>query len=220
MRASTVFELDMVVLMAVLLDGFGCFGDSRRPRAAYPEVELEVSFTDRMVNLVDEGFDAAVRIGALADSSLVARKLATVRAVTVASPEYLAARGVPRKPDDLRKHDAIVDINIANPDVWHFGSGKKRTAVKVTGRLRFANPYICVAAACAGFGITRSPAFAAAEHLRSGRVTALLGNFERDPATLHVVYPHARHLASKVRVFIDFLADRFAGEPEWHQGWS
>src|SRR5262249_28913741 len=162
----------------------------------------------------------AVRIGTLADSSLVARKLATVRAVTIASPEYLAARGVPRKPDDLKTHDAIVDINIANPDVWSFGSGKKRAAVKVTGRLRFANPYICVAAACAGFGIARSPAFAAAEHLRSGRVVALLGKFERDPATLHAVYPHARHLASKVRVFVDFLAKRFAGEPEWHQGWS
>jgi DNA-binding transcriptional LysR family regulator len=188
--------------------------------AAYPDVELEASFTDRMVNLVDEGFDAAVRIGPLADSSLVARKLATVRGVTIASPEYLAARGVPREPDDLKKHDVILDLNMASPDVWSFGSGNKRADVKVSGRLRFANPYLCVAAACAGFGIARSPAFAAAEHLRNGRVTTLLPKYESDPGPVHAVYPHARHLASKVRVFVDFLAKRFAGEAEWHQGWS
>jgi DNA-binding transcriptional LysR family regulator len=188
--------------------------------AAYPEVGLEVSFTDRRVNLVDEGFDAAVRIGTLADSSLVARKLATVRGVIIASPGYLAARGVPRKPDELENHDVIVDLNIANPDIWTFGSGAKRADVKVTGRLRFANTYTCVAAACAGFGIARAPAFAAAEDLRQGRVATLLGKYEPDPGTIYAVYPHARHLASKVRVFVDFLARRFAGDAEWHQGWS
>jgi DNA-binding transcriptional LysR family regulator len=188
--------------------------------AAYPEVALEVSFTDRRVNLVDEGFDAAVRIGTLADSSLVARKLGTVRGVTIAAPKYLAARGVPRKPDELQSHDAILDLNIANPDIWAFGGGGKRVEVKVTGRLRFANTYMCVAAACAGFGIARAPAFAAAEDLRKGRVATLLTKYEPDPGTIYAVYPHARHLASKVRVFVDFLAHRFAGEAEWHQGWN
>jgi DNA-binding transcriptional LysR family regulator len=188
--------------------------------AAYPEVGLEVSFTDRRVNLVEEGFDAAVRIGTLADSSLVARKLATARAVTIASPQYLAARGMPRKPDDLQNHDVIRDLNMANPDVWTFGVGAKRADVKVAGRLCFANAYTCVAAAGAGFGIAHAPAFAAAEDLRKGRVTTLLSKYEPDPPTIYAVYPHARHLASKVRVFVDFLAQRFAGEPEWHQGWS
>jgi DNA-binding transcriptional LysR family regulator len=186
---------------------------------AYPDVGLEVSFTERMVNLVDDGFDAAVRIGMLADSSLVARKLATIRNVTVASPEYLATHGVPRTPEALQKHDLILDLNFADPYVWSFGSGAKRMGVRVTGRLRFANPYICLAAARAGFGIARAPAFAAAEDLRNGRVTSLLTKYEPDPATIYAVYPHARHLASKVRVFVDFLAARFTGEAEWHQAW-
>lgn len=185
----------------------------------YPDVGLDVSFTDRRVNLVDDGFDAAVRIGALADSSLVARKLATIRAVTVASPGYLAKRGAPREPGDLANHEVILDTNLADPFAWPFGRGAKREEVKVTGRLRFANPYMCVAAARAGFGITRTPAFAAAEDLRNGRVATLLNKYEPEPVALYAIYPHARHLASKVRVFVDFLAHRFAGDVEWHQGW-
>jgi DNA-binding transcriptional LysR family regulator len=210
LRVSAPLSFGMQQLGSVLLDF----------AAAYPDVGLDVSFTDRMVNLVDEGFDVAVRVGTLADSSLVARKLANVRAVTIASPDYLAKRGPPREPAELANHEAIVDLNLADPYVWVFGRGAKRTQVKVTGRLRFANPYICVAAARAGFGIAQAPAFAAADELRTGRVTRLLHKFEPDPATVYAVYPHARHLASKVRVFVDFLAHRFTGEPEWHQGWS
>jgi DNA-binding transcriptional LysR family regulator len=187
---------------------------------AYPDVGLEVSFTDRIVNLVEEGYDAAVRIGALADSSLVARKLASVRAVTVASPDYLARRGVPREPTALQDHDVILDLNFSNPTLWPFGRGTGRMQVKVAGRLRFANPFLCVAAARAGFGIAHTPAFAAADDLRSGHVSRLLTKYEPDPVTVYAVYPHARHLASKVRVLVDFLAQRFAGEPQWHRGWS
>jgi DNA-binding transcriptional LysR family regulator len=187
---------------------------------AYPKVGLEVSFTDRVVNLVNEGFDAAVRIGMLADSSLVARKLATVRAVTIASPDYLDARGTPRTPDELQHHDVIIDLNRIDPEVWIFGRGGKRVELRVSGRLRFANPYMCVAAARAGFGIACEPAFAAAEDLRNGSIVPLLKKYEPDPVAVYAVYPHARHLASKVRVFIDFLASRFASEPEWHQGWD
>jgi DNA-binding transcriptional LysR family regulator len=187
---------------------------------AYPEVGLEVSFTDRMVNLVEEGFDVAVRVGRLADSSLVARKLATVRVVTVASPAYLAKRGEPRQPDDLQNHDVILDLNVPDPYLWVFGKASTREEVRVTGRLRFANPLICAAAAGAGLGIARVPAFAAAADLRGGRVVPLLRQYEPDPVTVHAVYPHARHLASKVRVFVDFLAQRFTGDAEWHQGWS
>jgi DNA-binding transcriptional LysR family regulator len=187
---------------------------------AYPNVGLEVSFSDRIVNLVNEGFDAAVRIGMLPDSSLVARKLSTVRAVTIASPDYLDARGTPRTPGELPHHDVIIDSNRIDPEVWVFGRGAKRTELRVSGRLRFANPYMCVAAARAGFGIACEPAFAAAEDLRNGRLVPLLKKYEPEPVAVYAVYPHARHLASKVRIFIDFLASRFASEPEWHQGWD
>jgi DNA-binding transcriptional LysR family regulator len=91
--------------------------------------------------------------------------------------------------------------------------------VRVNGRLRFAGAQACLAAARAGFGIARAPAFAAVDDLRAGRLKSLLGEFEPEPLPIHVVYPQTRHLAAKVRAFVDFLAQRFAGEPEWHRGW-
>jgi DNA-binding transcriptional LysR family regulator len=188
--------------------------------AAYPEVSLDVSSTDRMVNLVEEGFDVGVRIGQLADSSVIARKLAAVRVVTCASPAYLQAAGVPASPHDLAQHEAIIDTNAREPFVWTYGSQADREEVRVHGRLRFGAADACVAAARRGLGITRTPAFAASEDLRAGRLVPLLCAYEPQLIHVHAVYPHARHLAAKVRAFVDFLAERYAGEPEWHQGWG
>jgi len=177
----------------------------------YPDVALDVSFTDRLVNVVDEGFDAAVRISTLADSSLIARKLASIRGATIASQKYLAKRGTPRVPNDLRAHEAILDLNMADPHTWIFGTGSKRLSVRVSGRLRFGNPYINLAAARAGFGIARVPDFVAENNLENGDLVRLLEKYEpAAPVTMYVVYPHARHLASKVRVFVDFLVERYA----------
>lgn len=187
---------------------------------ACPEVSLEVFYADRMVNLVDEGFDVGVRIGRLADSSLIARKLAPVRFVTCASPAYLQAHGVPQTPADLAAHEAIIDLNGGDPYVWGFGIGGECIQARVHGRLRFASPEACLDAAERGFGIARAPAFVASDRLRSGTLTPLLCSFEPQTVYVHAVYPHARHLAPKVRVFVDFLAERFAGEPEWHRGWG
>jgi DNA-binding transcriptional LysR family regulator len=181
------------------------------------EVSLDVAFTDRMVNLVEEGFDVAVRIGQLADSSLVARKLAEVKMVVCAAPDYLAQRGTPRVLADLADHEAILDTNTRDPAVWSFGGAK---TVRVSGRLRFSGGDACVTAARAGLGVTRVPAFAVVGDLRAGRLTPLLCEMEAERLHVYAVYPHARHLAAKVRVFVDFLAERFAGEPAWHQGWG
>ena len=182
---------------------------------AYPDVSLEVSSTDRLVNLVEEGFDVAVRIGSLADSSLVARRLAAVRMVTCAAPDYLAKHGAPQTLDDLAGHEAILDSNMADPRVWRFGGYGDYRDVRVHGRLRFTGADACVAAARAGFGITRTPAFAAADDLRAGLLTPVLCNFEPEMIYVHAVYPHARHLAAKVRAFVDFLAERFGPKPYW-----
>lgn len=187
---------------------------------AYPTVSLDVSFSDRYVNLVDEGFDAAVRIGELTDSSLVARRLAAVRVVTCASPGYLATHGKPRQPVDLAVRDIIIDLNLRDPFVWRFGRGEGSRDLRVDGRLRFSSAHACLAAARAGFGITRVPAFVAADDLRVGRIVSLMRDDEPDPMAVYAVYPHARHLAGKVRVFVDFLVGLFAGEPPWHQGWT
>ncbi len=188
--------------------------------AAYTEVSLDVSSTDRMVNLVEEGFDVAVRIGQLPDSSVIARKLAAVRLVTCASPAYLQAAGAPATPDELAQHEAILDNNMSDPTVWVFGGPNDQQAVRVHGRLRFGGADACVAAARRGLGIIRTPAFAAAEDLRAGRLMPLLCPFESQLIYVHAAYPHARHLAAKVRAFVDFLAERYSGEPEWHQGWG
>ena len=115
--------------------------------AAYTEVSLDVSSTDRMVNLVEEGFDVAVRIGQLPDSSVIARKLAAVRLVTCASPAYLQAAGAPATPDELAQHEAILDNNMSDPTVWVFGGPNDQQAVRVHGRLRFGGADACVAAA-------------------------------------------------------------------------
>jgi DNA-binding transcriptional LysR family regulator len=186
---------------------------------AYPEVGLEVFYADRVVNLVDEGFDVAVRIGQLSDSSLIARKLAPVRMVACASPAYLQRQGTPRTPADLAKHEAILDLNTRDPTLWGFGAGGECMEARVHGRLRFASAEACLEAAERGFGIARAPAFVAYTRLQAGTLTPLLCNFEPETVHVHAVYPHARHLAAKVRVFVDFLAKRFAGEPEWHRGW-
>lgn len=187
--------------------------------AAYPDLGLEVSYADRAVNLVDEGFDVAVRIGHLSDSSLVARRLAVTRVVTCASPDYLAERGAPASLADLTAHAVVLDLNQRDPFHWTFLDAGRPVDVRVEGRLRFSRAEACLAAAREGWGIAREPAFAAAEDLRAGRLKVVLSAFEPQPLPIHAVYPHARHLAAKVRVFVDFLAERFAGEPEWHRGW-
>lgn len=188
---------------------------------AFPAIELDVSFSDRLVNLVEEGFDIAIRIGKLDNSSLIARRLCPVRIVLTASPGYLADRGVPAAPADLAGHDCIIDTNFRDPINWRFSSGKAKAdiAVPVTGRLRFSNADACLIAAASGLGITRIPSFIAGEFLRQGRIVPVLAAVEVAPLGLYAVYPPAHHLALKVRALVDFLAKRYQGEPAWDRGW-
>ncbi|WP_406706558.1 LysR substrate-binding domain-containing protein [Sodalis sp.] len=186
----------------------------------YPAIILDVDFSDQMVNLVDEGYDIALRIGRLDDSSLVARKLCDVRIVLAASPDYLLRRGEPTQPSDLRFHDCIVDTNFRDPN-WQFGSNGDDGAVSISinSRLHFANADACLYAAMSGLGITRIPSFICGEHFRSGRLTPLLPQREMTPLGPYAIYPPARHLATKVRALVDYLANRFHGQPAWDQGW-
>jgi DNA-binding transcriptional LysR family regulator len=187
----------------------------------FPDIDLDVSFSDRVVNLVDEGFDAAVRIGTPADTSLIARKLCGARIVLVASAEYLSRRGSPETPADLASHDCIIDTNFRDPLVWHFRGERSNepNIVKVGGRLRFSSADACLSAAEAGLGIARVPSFMAGPRIRAWTLKPLLRSFEDRPLGIHILYPPNRHLATKVRVFVDFLAERFKGEPAWDQGW-
>jgi DNA-binding transcriptional LysR family regulator len=190
--------------------------------AAFPDIQLDVSFSDRLVNLVDEGFDAAVRIGQPTDSSLIVRKLCAVRIVLVASRSYLDVRGTPVIPSELVEHDCIIDTNFHDPLSWRFRSGSDQQSLgtEVRGRLHFSNAEACVAAAEAGLGIARVPSFVAGARLRARLVEPVLSQYEDEPRGLYAVYPPARHLALKVRVLVDFLVSAFRGQPKWDDGWS
>jgi DNA-binding transcriptional LysR family regulator len=188
---------------------------------AFPDIQLDVSLSDRVVNLVDEGFDAAIRIGHPNDSTLIAKKLCVARIVIVAAPSYLEGRGIPAKPADLSKHDCIIDTNFRDPHLWQFRTPHDRgsSLIEVSGRIRFSNAEACVSAAEAGLGVARVPSFVAGERLRDKKLQVVLEEFEDEPRGLYVVYPPSRHLALKVRVMIDFLANAFRGEPRWDVGW-
>lgn len=149
----------------------------------YPEIELDVSYADRLVNIIDEGFDLALRIGTLADSSMMARKLCDIRILLVASPEYLAARGTPQQLSDLDHHDCIIDTNFRDPYRWPFvdpQTGQREQAVK--GRLKFSNAEVCLQAVTARLGIARLPTFIAGEALKNQQVVPVLEAFAPAPS--------------------------------------
>lgn len=182
----------------------------------YPEVEVDVTLNDRFVDLVDEGFDVAVRIGSLTDSSLVARRLAPVRRVLCASPDYLKTRGVPQTPDDLKSHDGLFNTNITQSREWRFISPDgKPWPVTVKGRLSASNGDMLRVAALRGHGFVHLPTFIVGADLRAGTLVSVLDRYIDQDLTLNALYPHARHLSPKVRAFVDFLAERYGPEPYW-----
>lgn len=174
----------------------------------YPEIGLDVQFTDRIVNLVDEGFDAAIRVGTVRDETLVGRKLATARMLALAAPAYLAARGTPERPGDLSAHDCLIDTNFRDPHSWPFAGEE---IARVSGRLAFSNASACLAAAEAGLGIAYLPDFVAADCLAGGRVVRVLADAEAPPLSIHVLYPGGRHLPAKLRLLIDHLVTALHG---------
>lgn len=185
----------------------------------YPEIELDVSFSDRVVNLVDEGFDMAIRVGRPSDSSLIIRKLCEVRIFVVGSSDYLDRHGSPERPEDVAQHHCIIDTNFRDPNRWPFKDieGGER-ALPVSGRIHYSNAEACLRAAEAGLGLACVPGFVAGEAIRSGKVIRLLKPFETEPYGVHALYPHSRHLAAKVRVLVDFLVERYRGTPRWEAG--
>jgi len=184
--------------------------------ALYPDVSVDLVMNDRFVDLVEEGFDVAVRIGALEDSSLIARRLAPVRRVLCASPAYLAARGVPGSPDELMSHDCLCNSNIATLHEWRFlAPDGKPCHVDVKGRLRANNGDALRIAALRHLGIANLPSFIVGGDLRAGALVTVLDAFTLQDMTLNAVYPHARYLSPKVRAFVDFLAERFGPRPYW-----
>ena len=174
----------------------------------YPEITLEVSLSDRRSDLIEEGIDAAIRIGTLADSGLVARKLLDYRIVTAASPDYWAAHGVPESPDDLAQHNCLTYSYAQQGRRWRFQTrdGRRRD-IDVSGTLQANNGDLLVRGAVAGIGVVSVPSFLCADEINEGALTLALEAFEQDPIGVYVVFPHARHMTTKLRVFIDFLVE-------------
>jgi DNA-binding transcriptional LysR family regulator len=182
----------------------------------YPDVEVDMTLNDRFVDLVDEGFDLAVRVSRLEDSSLVARKLAAVRRVVCASPDYLKARGVPATPDDLKDHDCLCYSNLTMTHEWRFVTEKGRPwPIEVKGRLNVNNGDALKIAALRGLGLINLPTFIVGTELQAGTLVGVLDKFIVQDATLSAIFPHSRHLSPKVRAFVDFLAERFGPRPYW-----
>lgn len=175
----------------------------------WPALDVRLSLADRMVDLVDEGFDVAVRIGHLTDSSLIAKRLAPACMSLVASPDYLAAAGAPDKPADLARHDCIIDRNKPAPQLWKFEKDGVSEEVKVSGRLTLNGATAAIEAAAQGAGIACSPSWAARNALAAGRVVTVLPDWNADHRDLWAVFPSNRYLAHRVRLFVDDLADYF-----------
>lgn len=177
---------------------------------AFPAIRLDVDLSDAVRNIVDDGFDLAIRIGIPADSSLIARKLCDMEVLLVASPAYLDLHGVPERPADLADHACIIDANFRDPLHWPLraasGDGAPPVRVAVREAMRMTDGDACLDAAEAGFGIARVPDFIASRSLAAGRVRRVLPGWLSGAAGIHAIYPPARHLAFKVRTLVDFLA--------------
>lgn len=183
--------------------------------ALHPKVAIDMTLNDRIVDLVEEGYDVAVRIGRLADSSLIARRLASSRMVVCAAPSYLARHGTPATPQELTQHNCLGYSYVSPRDEWRFEGPQGAIMVRVSGNLMANNGEALAVAARQGYGIIVQPTFIVGDDLKTGRLVRLLPEYRPAESPISAVYPHARHLSAKVRSFVDFLASRFGERPPW-----
>jgi DNA-binding transcriptional LysR family regulator len=183
----------------------------------YPEVRIELFCTGRTVDLIEERFDLAIRAGALADSSLIARSLGSVRWFLVAAPAYLKKRGRPRSLDDLKDHDCIVFGTAPSGTGFRLASGAKSVSVAVSSRLLVNDFDLVHATAAAGLGLALLPAFQCLDDIRAKRLERVLRDWDAPSTPVHVVYPSTRHVSPKVKSFVDHLHERMT-PPPWELG--
>jgi DNA-binding transcriptional LysR family regulator len=202
------------------------FGISHLSRAValfqveQPSVSVHLTLNDRVVDIVSEGFDLAIRIARLAESTLVARRIAPVRLVACAAPAYLAARGVPATPADLENHNCLGYSYAADRGQWTFKRGSEEYSVAIKGSFSANNGDALREAALAGAGIVLQPSFIVGNEIRSGRLQVLLPEYSTAGLNLYAVYAHRQYLSAKVRTFIDFLSGYFDSPPYWDEPWK
>ncbi len=175
---------------------------------AYPEIDIRIVLANRLINLLDDHVDLAVRIGELPDSSLVATRVGAIRRVVCASPAYFAARGSPKHPRELAAHDCITFEGLMSPDAWSFTIAKSAQSFAIHSRLTVNTAEAAIDAAIAGAGVTRVLSYQMAQALKAGTLVLALEAFEPQPSPVSLVYAGQRLLPQKLRAFLDFAAPR------------
>ena len=182
----------------------------------HPEIEFDLDFNDRQVDLLAEGFDLAIRIANLPDSSLIARRLAPIQTVMCASPAYLERMGKPQSPQELIHHRCLAYNLISNFDHWSlYDAQDQLLKIKIIPYLKASNGDFLCDAAAAGLGIVLMPTFIVYKAIESGQLIPLLTDYQYSQLTAYAIYPQTRHLSQRVRAFVDFLIKRFEGLPYW-----
>jgi DNA-binding transcriptional LysR family regulator len=179
----------------------------------HPQLNLDVQLADRLIDLVDEGFDLAIRIARLEDSSLISRQIAATRLVLCAAPSYLERRGVPAHPSDLATHDVVGYSLLATGDQWQFEGPDGPVSVKVRPRFWSNNGDSCIAACVQGAGIQLQPTFLIDEELRRGALVEVLPQYQAATLGIYAVYPTRKFVLPKVRALIEFLDERLKAAP-------
>ncbi len=176
---------------------------------AYQAINVRLVLADRIVNLLEDNVDLAVRIGPLSDSGLVATRIGAIRQVVCGSPAYFAARGVPERPADLGRYDCITSDGLMSPDVWRFPAGKSTASLAIRSRLAVNSAQAAIDAAVAGLGVTRVLSYQAVDAMRAGSLEVVLQNFEPAPWPVSLIYAgRGRLIPLKLRAFLDFAAPR------------
>lgn len=183
----------------------------------HPQVQISLNLTDRVIDVVSEGFDLVLRIAKLEDSSLIARKIAPCKRVFCASPDYLNQHGVPKVPQDLAIHHCLTYSNELKPDTWVLHGPDGIESIKVNGPICADNGDILKTAAVSGIGITLLPTFIVGPELRLGRLQQVLPEYCPPEISIYAVFPSRRYLSAKVRTFVDFLSNYFGDNPNWDQ---
>ncbi|MBV4506108.1 LysR family transcriptional regulator [Pseudomonas sp. BW13M1] len=178
----------------------------------YPEVDVSAYFLDRVVNLVEEGMDVAVRIGQLPDSGLKALRVGRMRRLLCASPEYLERHGTPRHPSELQKHEVIAAGTLSPRTDWRFGAIDDPTLIRMKPRLTVTSNDAAIAAASAGLGIARLLSYQVADEVAAGRLQVILAEYEEAPWPIHILHRESKYGSTKVRTFIDMLAEHLRSQ--------
>ena len=185
---------------------------------AHPEIEFDLDFNDRHVDLLVEGFDLAIRIASLPDSSLIARRLAPIQTVMCASPAYLERMGTPQSPHELIHHGCLVYTLIGNLENWNvFDATGQLIKTRITPYLKASNGEFLRDAAVAGMGIVLLPTFIVYQEIERGALMPIMTNYHYSQLAAYAIYPQTRHLSQRVRAFVDFLVERFEGSPYWDE---